>query len=70
MLDLTNGWQAYQSARLFVYRDIGILPYDEWEAFSELFPSQYHGPIIGQAPAGGAGFTPPAEASAASPERR
>ena len=53
MLALTNGWQAYQTARLIVYRDIGILPYDEWEAFSELFPSQYHGPIIGQAPAGG-----------------
>ena len=70
MLHLTNGWQAFETARLIVYRDIGILPYDEWEAFSELFPSQYHGPIIGQAPAGGAGFTPPAEASAATPERR
>jgi hypothetical protein len=70
MLALTNGWQAYQTSRLIVYRDIGILPYDEWEAFSELFPSQYHGPIIGQAPAGGTGFTPPAEASAATPERR
>jgi Outer membrane efflux protein len=70
MLNLTNGWQAYQTARLFIYRDIGILPYDEWEAFSELFPAQYHGPIIGQAPAGGTGFTPPAEASAATPERR
>jgi len=70
MLGLTNGWQIYQTNRLIVYRDIGILPYDEWEAFSELFPSQYHGPIIGQAPAGGAGFTPPAEARAATPERR
>jgi hypothetical protein len=70
MLGLTNGWQIYQTNRLIVYRDIGILPYDEWEAFSELFPSQYHGPIIGQAPAGGTGFTPPAEARAATPERR
>ncbi len=70
MLSLTNGWQAYETARLIVYRDIGILPYDEWEAFSELFPAQYHGPIIGQAPAGGAGFTPPQEASAAAPEHR
>jgi Outer membrane efflux protein len=70
MLALTNGWQAFETARLIVYRDIGILPYDEWEAFSELFPSQYHGPIIGQAPAGGTGFTPPAEASAPAPERR
>jgi hypothetical protein len=67
MLALTNGWQAYQTNRLIVYRDIGNLPYDEWEAFSELFPSQYHGPIIGQAPAGGAGFTPPPAARAAAP---
>ena len=52
MLALTNGWQTYQTARLIVYRDIGILPYDEWEAFSELFPAQYHGPIIGQLPPG------------------
>jgi hypothetical protein len=70
MLSLTNGWQNYQTQRLIVYRDIGILPYDEWEAFSELFPAQYHGPIIGHAPAGGAGFTPPAEAGAATVERR
>ena len=49
-------------ARLTVYRDIGILPYDEWEAFSEIFPAQYHGPIIGHAPARGDRFTPPPEA--------
>ena len=55
---------------LIVYRDIGILPYDEWEAFSELFPAQYHGPIIGHAPPGGAGFTPPPEARTATPESR
>jgi hypothetical protein len=70
MLSLTNGWQSYQTQRLIVYRDIGILPYDEWEAFSELFPAQYHGPIIGHAPAGGAGFTPPPEARTATPESR
>jgi len=69
-LALTNGWQAYQTARLIVYRDIGILPYDEWEAFSELYPSQYHGPIIGHAPPGGRGFTPPPEARTATPESR
>jgi hypothetical protein len=70
MLALTNGWAAYQTARLIVYRDIGILPYDEWEAFSELYPAQYHGPIIGSAPAGGPGFTPPPEARYATPESR
>jgi len=70
MLALTNGWQQYQTQRLIVYRDIGILPYDEWEAFSELYPSQYHGPIIGHAPAGGTRFTPPPEARTATPESR
>jgi hypothetical protein len=70
MLTLTNGWQTYETQRLIVYRDIGILPYDEWEAFSELFPAQYHGPIIGSAPAGGTRFTPPPEARAATPESR
>jgi hypothetical protein len=70
MLALTNGWQFYQTQRLIVYRDIGILPYDEWEAFSELYPAQYHGPIIGHAPASGPGFTPPPEARTATPESR
>jgi Outer membrane efflux protein len=70
MLSLTNGWASYQTQRLIVYRDIGILPYDEWEAFSELYPAQYHGPIIGAAPAGGAGFTAPPEARTATPESR
>jgi len=40
-------WQQYQLARLTLYRDLGTLPYDEWEAFSELFPSQYSGPSLG-----------------------
>ncbi|HKM56409.1 MAG TPA: TolC family protein, partial [Isosphaeraceae bacterium] len=42
-----NAYQAYEAARLTVYRDIGTLPYDEWEAFSELFPSEYRGPALG-----------------------
>jgi hypothetical protein len=44
---LTNSFAAYQLARLTVYRDIGTLPYDEWEAFSELFPTEYRGPSLG-----------------------
>jgi len=44
---LTQLYQSYQLARLTVYRDIGILPYDEWEAFSEIFPSEYRGPSLG-----------------------
>lgn len=46
-LALITGFESYQTQRLIFYRDIGTLPYDEWEAFSELFPTEYHGPIIG-----------------------
>jgi hypothetical protein len=45
---LISNYETYQTNRLIFYRDIGVLPYDEWEAFSELFPSEYHGPIFGQ----------------------
>ncbi|HMB02191.1 MAG TPA: hypothetical protein VKP69_00450 [Isosphaeraceae bacterium] len=40
---LVSAWQLYQLQRLQVYRDLGTLPYDEWEAFRELFPSEYTG---------------------------
>lgn len=46
-LTLLNAFRSYQAARLTVYRDIGTLPYDEWEAFSELFPAEYRGPSLG-----------------------
>lgn len=46
-LQLLNTWQQYQLARLTLYRDLGTLPYDEWEAFSELFPAEYRGPSLG-----------------------
>ena len=35
---LVTQWYQYQSYRLQIYRDLGILPYDEWEAFDEIFP--------------------------------
>ncbi len=44
---LISTWQQFQLNRLTLYRDIGILPYDEWEAFSELFPAEYRGPSLG-----------------------
>jgi len=44
---ILNTWQSFQLARLTLYRDIGTLPYDEWEAFSELFPAEYRGPALG-----------------------
>jgi hypothetical protein len=60
---LTNAFAAYQLARLTVYRDIGTLPYDEWEAFSELFPAEYRGPSLGP----GTSNVKPAAAAAALP---
>lgn len=36
---LVAGWVSYQTQRLAFYRDLGTMPYDEWEAFYELFPS-------------------------------
>jgi len=53
-------WQSFQTARLTLYRDIGTLPYDEWEAFSELFPAEYRGPSLGP----GTGDARPAAAAA------
>jgi hypothetical protein len=44
---LVSEWQQYELSRLQLYRDLGTLPYDEWEAFSELFPAQYSGPSLG-----------------------
>jgi hypothetical protein len=46
-INLTNAYASFQSARITVYRDIGTLPYDEWEAFSEIFPAEYRGPSLG-----------------------
>ena len=38
--NLVTQWYTYQTQRLQLYRDIGILPYDEWEAFDEIFPAK------------------------------
>ncbi len=40
---LVTTWYKYQTQRLQVYRDLGILPFDEWEAFDELFPPDRSG---------------------------
>jgi hypothetical protein len=37
---LVTSWQQYQLIRLQLYRDLGTLPIDEWEAFHELFPTE------------------------------
>jgi hypothetical protein len=58
---LQSFWRQYEFARFSLYRDIGTLPYDEWEAFSELFPAEYRGPSLGA----GTSDTRPAGAPAA-----
>jgi len=69
-VNLITYYQTYELARLTVYRDIGILPYDEWEAFSEIFPEEYRGPSLGpgtintnRKPASAAAAEPPQGAS-------
>jgi len=39
-LSLIQSWVNYQTLRISLYRDLGILPYDEWEAFYELYPAK------------------------------
>ena len=61
--NLVQNWLAYQQARLTLYRDLGTLPYDEWEAYHELFPPKSDrpgpgGPPVGARPAGVAAARP------------
>jgi hypothetical protein len=60
---LAMNWQTFQLARLTLYRDLGIMPYDEWEAFHELFPTEYVNRDVAAAGAGPASGpeTAPAE---------
>ena len=60
---LVQLWLSFQLARLTLYRDLGTLPYDEWEAFYELFPPESDrlgpgGPPVGARPAGVAADRP------------
>ena len=63
--NLQNLWVNYQLARLSLYRDLGTLPYDEWEAFSELFPAEYRGPSLGSGTNDTRSAGPPAAEAAA-----
>lgn len=52
---LISTWVAYELYRLQLYRDLGIMPYDEWEALYELFPPRsVNRRDGGQPPAAGA----------------
>jgi hypothetical protein len=61
---LIGDWVSYQTQRLGLYADLGIMPYDEWEAFYELFPSKPTG--NGNA-APGANARPPGPGAAVAP---
>jgi hypothetical protein len=68
---LITTWVAYETQRMALYRDLGIMPYDEWEAFYEFFPpeSSTRGRGAGANP-GPAAARPPASAAVATAERR
>jgi hypothetical protein len=58
---LGTAWQQFELQRLQLYRDLGIMPYDEWEAFHELFPSESINRDVlaaGARPASGPAATP------------
>lgn len=37
---LISTWVSYTTQRIALYRDLGIIPYDEWEAYYEFFPAE------------------------------
>ena len=63
---LLNNWVQYQTQRLSLYRDLGLMPYDEWEAYYEFFPANSGAAVNDKSPAGGGGAAVPGEAGPAS----
>ena len=68
---LIGTWVNYQTQRLILYRDLGIIPYDEWEAYYELFPAnataggaEARGPAAGADARGAAAGAAPAAGAA------
>ena len=64
---LLQQWISFQTQRLSLYRDLGLLPYDEWEAFYEFFPadsSTSDGPGANGASGGQPSASRPANAAA------
>ncbi len=37
---LVQSWVNYETFRLALYRDLGLMPYEEWEAYHGLFPTK------------------------------
>jgi hypothetical protein len=65
---LIGFWVSFEQFRIGLYDDLGIMPYDEWEAYYELFPQK---PASnGPKPAGAGGGAPPARPAPAQPLAR
>jgi outer membrane protein TolC len=69
--NLIQFWTGYETQRMNLYSDLGTMPYDEWEAYYELFPAS----VRGAAPVAGGGGAPNAArggnaAAASAPEGR
>jgi hypothetical protein len=58
--NLIQLWVSYQTQRLALYRDLGIMPYDEWEAYYALFPAEATGTRPGASQPGAAAGAPDA----------
>ncbi|MDB5350057.1 MAG: hypothetical protein JWN86_1304 [Planctomycetota bacterium] len=63
---LLQNWVQFQTFRLLLFRDIGLLPYDEWEAFYEFFPANTGGIATSN---GSGGLAAPGPANPAPPGR-
>jgi hypothetical protein len=51
---LISTWINYETQRFSLYKDLGIMPYDEWEAYYELFAPN----LTGEQPGGRGGNAP------------
>lgn len=65
---LIGAWVNFQSSRLSLYRDLGTMPYDEWEAYYELFAPKSQSTRAGER--GGVGDNADSGAGAPGPGTR
>jgi hypothetical protein len=63
--NLISTWVSYITQRIVLYSNLGIIPYDEWEAYYELFPAESTRPAARAAAGGAAPAAPPAADAAA-----
>jgi hypothetical protein len=60
-------WVNYVTQRMLIYRDLGIIPFDEWEAYYELFPYATRSPSSDSDAGPAAGMGSPATPTANAP---